>query len=97
MRTLTPTWPASDLPTLRLRETTSTHPSPADLIKSLKPEWLTLSVMDWDRGTRDDLCGRGVLSFDVLAERFEFEVRLRMVGEEQGWIRGSAELVKVDD
>lgn len=65
-------------------------------VKRKRPNRLPF-VMYRDRGTRDDLCGRGVLSFDVLGEKFEFEVKLRQVGEEQGWIRGSAELVRVDE
>jgi len=47
MRTLSPTWPASDLPTLRLRETTAAAPEVKDVVQALKAELLTISVMDW--------------------------------------------------
>lgn len=97
MRTLNPVWSPSDLPTLRLRQTVSSHPTVNDLARSLKDEWLTIAIMDWDRGTRDDLCGRGVIPLDGLAESWKFEVPLRLVGELQGWVEGRAEVVKIVD
>lgn len=97
MRTLSPVWPDADLPTLKLRLTPSTHPTADDVARALKNEWLTLSVMDWDRGTNDDLCGRGVALLTIQDGKWSFTSRLRLLGEEQGRIEGVAELCKVTD
>ncbi|KAI9033467.1 Endonuclease/exonuclease/phosphatase [Hyaloraphidium curvatum] len=97
MRTLNPVWPASDLPTLRLRQTTASHPTPAALLRDLARGWLTVQVMDWDRGTQDDLCGAAQVPLAGLPEqgRWEWKARLRLVGVEQGWVSGEAEFVRV--